>query len=311
MILIVNLNLAVDHIIEVSDLRAGLVHRALSTQRCAGGKGVNVARVLKVLGEQFIVNGFLGGRAGDFIANELRKEEINFSGTRIQQESRTCVILNDPVHQQQTVINEAGPKISQTELTAFVESYEQLLENSELVVITGSAMPSLPDDIYEKFIIGANKLKKPVLLDASSVTLSRALRARPFMVKINHVEASELLARSIEEVAETMLALDELIKLGAEHAMITLGRKGAVLAYQGVKYKLVPPPIKARNSVGSGDAVMGGLAAGVHCNYSGREMGNLAMAAGAANALHGGGHCTVEEISRFLPQVTCTIVDEC
>lgn len=308
-ILIVNLNLAVDHFIEVGDLRAGEVHRAGPARRQAGGKGVNVARVLRALGEESVVAGFLGGRAGDFIAGELAREHIKYAGTPVRRESRTCIILHDPAQRRQTVINEPGPEISLPELASFAESYEELLKHSELVVVTGSLPPNLPDTIYEQLIITANRLGKAVMVDTASVPLRSALRARPLMAKINHTEATELLGRTVEDLDDAILAVDELTELGAAHAMITLGAGGAVLAYEQVKYRLAPPPVRAVNSVGSGDAVMAGLAAGWRRGNGGAALGTLATAAGAANALHGGGRCTAEEIAQLLPQVSCIAVD--
>lgn len=309
MILVINLNLAIDQIIQVENLQIGQVHRSKSTLRQAGGKGVNVARVLRTLGEPCIVSGFLGGHAGEHIADGLRAEDLAFDCTPIQNESRTCVIVNDSREHRQTVINEPGPEISSSELDRFMMNYKRLLDVSELVIITGSLPPCLPVNTYADLIRVANHSGRRVLLDSSSAALHYAIRAQPLVVKVNHAEAGELLDRQVVDFISAAEAADGLIQMGATHAMITMGAQGALLAFAGVKYRLIPPPVQARNSVGSGDAVMAGLATGLRRGYSAAQMGVLAIAAGAANALHGGGHCTVEEISQIQPQVVCRIED--
>jgi tagatose 6-phosphate kinase len=131
MILVVNLNLAVDQILRVDGLQLGGVHRSKSSLRQAGGKGVNVARVLRTLEEQCVVTGFLGGELGEFIARGLSQEAIAFECTPIKNESRTCLVLVDSEQGRQTVINEPGPEISQAEMARFVDNYGRLLTRAE------------------------------------------------------------------------------------------------------------------------------------------------------------------------------------
>lgn len=304
MLLIVNLNLAVDEIVLMDALTPGGVHRSRRTVRRAGGKGVNVARVLKTLNESALLMGFLGGQAGGFIARELQREGIAFSSTPIQNESRTCIILDDETNRTQTVINEAGPEISSEELQRFLNDYAEQLPASDPVIITGSLPTDLPPDIYAQLISIANERGKRVLLDASSEPLRAALAAQPFFVKINHAEAGELLGIRISDADAAAKACRRLMKAGARNAMITLGADCALLNFEGVEYRIKPPQIEARNSVGSGDALMAGFAAGLVRGLKVEEVARLAVAAGTANALRGAGRPTAEEISRLAPGVT-------
>ncbi|HEX8747749.1 MAG TPA: 1-phosphofructokinase family hexose kinase [Pyrinomonadaceae bacterium] len=304
MILIVNLNLAVDEIVHLDGLTPGEVHRTYMVERLAGGKGVNVARVLKVLKEPALLTGFLGGRAGDFIGRELKKEGLSFSSVAIQNESRTCIILNDTASRAQTVINEAGPDVSEEEQSAFLEHYTQLLPGARVVIITGSLPPRMPQDFYARMIRTANETGKPVLLDTSSEALRRGIAARPFFVKVNGAEAvGALQGIQINGLDEASQAARGLIRAGACHAMITLGETGAALNFEGADYLIKPPRIEAGNTVGSGDAVMAGVAAALVRGHDAEEMARLAMAAGAANALRGAGRCREEEIKSLAREV--------
>lgn len=304
MILIVNLNLAVDMIMDVCGLQTNRVHRALSSLRQAGGKGVNVARVLKTLGERCILTGFLGGRSGDFVAAGLRSEGIANSCTRIKGESRTCLILNDRQNYQQTVVNELGAEVRNDEWIQFTHTYKGLLSDSELIIITGSLPPGLPRDAYALLIHVANGQRKPVLLDSSSEALREAVPAAPFIVKVNDAEAGELLNEKVGDFADAAQATDRLRELGARNALITLGARGAIFNFENVKYRFVPPKVDIQNSVGSGDAVIAGLAAGLRRRLPPQQTGALAVAAGTANALHGMGRCSAGEISEILNEVS-------
>lgn len=306
MILVVCPNLAVDEIIEVDDLQIGKVHRSRRTRRQAGSKGVNVARVLGTLGAPCILTGFLGGQKGEFIARDLQREKISFKSCPIQNESRTCFILQDHKTNHQTVINEPGAEINSAEFLSFTESYQRLLEGVELVVISGSLPPGLNADTYAQLISMAHVAGKRTLLDSSGFPLSQAVQARPYLLKINHEEAAALLDQPVHTSSDAARAVDRLLQMGIDLVMITMGAGGAVFASKGEKYLFTPPQIEVRNSVGSGDATLAGLAAGLFYGDSLQQLGVLSMAAGAANALHGGGHCKLDEITELKQKVRCT-----
>ncbi|HEY0081198.1 MAG TPA: 1-phosphofructokinase family hexose kinase [Pyrinomonadaceae bacterium] len=303
MILIVNLNLAVDHIVEVDELRAGAVQRSRGARQQAGGKGVNVARVLKTLGEPALLLGFCGGQAGDLIAAGLRAEQIASDATRIREESRTCLIINDRGRREQTVINGPGAIVRDAERRDFEATYTRQLPRAALVVIDGSLPPNLSAETYARLTSEANAAGRRVLLDCAGVPLGRALAARPFLVKINAVEAAELSGLHVTDFPSATHAARSLRDKGAENVMITLGEQGALLDFAGALYRFVAPQVRAVNSVGSGDAALAGLAAALRRNLTAAEAGALAVAAGAANALHGAGGCSREEIEELRPRV--------
>jgi tagatose 6-phosphate kinase len=237
---------------------------------------------------------------GRFIARGLREEGITHACTRIEGESRTCLILDDVQHNTQTVLNEPGPEVSATEFARFADRYRRLLRRVDAVVISGSLPPGLAADAYAEMASDARSAGRRVLLDTSGEPLREALAARPYLVKLNQTEAADLLGCAPADAPD---GLDSLRALGAGNAMITLGSGGAVLLFEGETCRFVPPPIAARNAVGSGDAVMAGLAAGLRRELAPVELGRLAVAAGAANALHGMGRCELCEIEALQGRV--------
>lgn len=313
MILLVNLNLAVDYLVEVDALQPGGVQRSQSARRQAGGKGVNVARVLKTLGEESLLMGFLGGQAGDLIAEGLRAEGLASRCTPIQGESRTCLILHDRSRREQTVINDPGPAISDAKFREFTAGYERAISDAALVVITGSLPPNLPADTYAQLIDAAQAGGQRTLLDCAGTPLRLALEARPFLVKINATEAAELVGEAVPDFAAAARAARKMREMGAAvGAMITLGALGALLDFEDARYIFAAPRLATQSSVGSGDAAMAGLAAGTSRGWTAARTGAFAVAAGAANALHGAGQCSAEEIFALQPRVTFTrsVVEE-
>ena len=305
MILVVSPNLAVDQTVHVDHLVVGQVHRSKSTRREPGGKGVNVARVLTTLEVSCLLTGFVGGAHGELISEGLKRERIPFRSCPMRNESRTCYLFVDDERLQQTVINEPGPNVNAEEVAALVSAFQRELPACKWVVFSGSLPPGAPAGLYAELIAAAHAAGKRTLVDCSGSALRPAAQARPFLLKINHAEAESLTEAPVGNVHQAVQAAAELQSQYAPLVMITLGAAGAVLASDDDKYLFIPPTIQARNTVGSGDATLAGLMAGLIQGLPIEELGKLATAAGAANALHGGGHCSKGEIEELRPRVQC------
>jgi 1-phosphofructokinase family hexose kinase len=218
------------------------------------------------------------------IAEGLRAESLVSECTPIHAESRTCLILHDRRRREQTVINDPGPAISEAEIRAFTATYAHALPRAEWVVITGSLPPDLPADTYAQLIQLAHRGGRRVLLDCAGAPLRHALRERPYLVKINATETGGTNRRGCHDFAAAARAARRLCEMGADSAMVTLGEQGAVFDVAGDQFVLQAPRVAAQNSVGSGDAALAGLAAGLRRGWPPARIAALAVAAGAANA---------------------------
>ena len=112
MIITVTLNAAIDKTLAVPNFRLGRRHRAVEQTAMAGGKGVNVARALRALGQPVIATGVAGGPTGTRIVEHLTEEGILNDFVRIREESRTSTAVVDPTSGEQTEINEHGPHVT-------------------------------------------------------------------------------------------------------------------------------------------------------------------------------------------------------
>lgn len=292
MILTVTLNAAVDSTWIVENFTTGSNHRVNKgvPLRVAGGKGINVARVIDRLGEDVLATGFVGGDMGKFIEKKLTEEKINHEFIHVGGESRECLTIVDPVKKNNrgkkpTEINGAGPEISTSEVKMFKNLYLNIVPKCKVICLCGSLPPGVPKDIYAYLIKKANEKKVPVILDASNDALNGGIIAEPFMVKLNTKEVKEVLPdHNVTSDNGIIKAAKTFLEQGAESIVITRGGKGAILCTENDLLKIKPLKVNVINSVGSGDAFAGGCAVAIAQGKSISDAVILGSAAGAANA---------------------------
>lgn len=307
MILTVTLNTAVDKTYTVENFRIDRVHRPSSWRMVAGGKGINVARVYRELGGEALATGYAGGHNGDFIREELIQEGLPFDFVATEDESRVCIAILDPASKTQTELNEVGPEISEDEYRRLMLKYESLIVGAEFVMLSGSAPPGVHDTVYREMIEIARRHDVRCVLDASGNPLAEGVKAKPFMVKPNLHELSDVLGRQLATVEEAAGAARDFVEGGIEIVMVTFGRDGALVAVKDGIWWARPPEIPFVSAVGSGDAL---AAAFVYSLAMGRSIPDalrLGTGAGAANATaFGAGFCSREDILRLAGQTEVT-----
>lgn len=300
MILSVTLNPAVDRTYSLEGFRAGHVFRCADYWVGAGGKGVNVARVLRALGTEALVTGFLGGASGDLIEECLAREGIRSSFTRIASGSRVCITVADPAGGQQTVINEAGPSISEEDADRFLRDTERLLDalpSRALVCMSGSLPRGSTLHLYGALVEACRGRELRSALDTSGEALRRGAEARPWLLKCNALEWAALGEPSPTTLEEAAGRAGGRLGGGTEWVAITLGKHGAVLVDESGAWGAEPPEVPVVNAVGSGDAFQAGLLWALAGGLPGDEALAWAVAAGAANAaVPDAGGCSREQI---------------
>ena len=285
MITVINLNAAVDKRYELTDIQKGKVMRARKVENTAGGKGLHVANVVTILGEDVLATGFLGGKTGEFIEEKLAKMVIKNDFVKIAGATRECLafITDDLI---QTEILEEGPSVTKEELDLFLKKYDEILDKSTVIVASGSIPSNVCQDIYEKLINRASRANKKFLLDTSGQLLVDAIRAKPYFIKPNIDELEAISGRKISDELDILKEITKLNEKGIKCVVVSMGKDGSLVGFEGEKYKVQVPKITAVNPVGSGDAFVAGFAVGLHRNYQIEEILTLAAACGTANAMH-------------------------
>src|SRR5262249_36694787 len=197
-ILCVTPNPALDRTLEVPDLRPGSMMRASSARVAAGGKGVNVARALSVLGTRALCMGPLGGASGRILADLAAAEGLEADWTWCDVETRTCVILVDATARQATVINEAGPSLRSADWGRVRSDVVARAAGAPAVCLSGSLPRGVsPDALLDlcRSLVGTGHAP---WVDSSGPALVALLSVPGLRVKINREEAAEALGRSLE-----------------------------------------------------------------------------------------------------------------
>jgi 1-phosphofructokinase family hexose kinase len=310
MIITVTLNAAIDRTLAVPNFRLGRRHRSVEQRSMAGGKGVNVARALKKLGQPVIATGVAGGPTGTRIIEQLTEEAILNDFVRIREESRTSIAVVDPTSGEQTEINERGPSVSQSELELFVDKLLYLAKGAAVCVFSGSLPRGVPTELYADLIAQVNKLGVTTVLDSEGEALRLATRAAPTVVTPNELEAEELVGHEFSDEHDRPEALREIIDLGAREAIMTLptgcvalvGNDGERGLYRATIEQGV---VESVSSVGAGDSFLAGYVASRYAGRSADECLRYAVACGAESIQHfGAGVIDPKEVHRLLDEVT-------
>ena len=148
MIITVTLNAAIDKTLAVPNFQIGRRHRSSEQRTMPGGKGVNVARALKTLGQPVIATGLAGGPTGTRIIEQLTGEAILSDFVRIADESRTSTAVIDPTSGVQTEVNELGPEVTEAEISLFREKLVYLAKGADICVFAGSLPRGVDDKLY-------------------------------------------------------------------------------------------------------------------------------------------------------------------
>jgi 1-phosphofructokinase family hexose kinase len=270
MIITVTLNAAIDKSLSVPNFRLGRRHRTVEQRTMAGGKGVNIARTLKTLGQPVIATGFAGGATGTHIVEQLTEESILNDFVRIREESRTNTSVLDPTTGEQTEINERGPAVSEREVELFRDKLLYLSRGAAIVVFAGSLPRGVEPDLYAGLIRDLERLEVTTVIDTDGEPLRQAVRAEPDVVSPNMLEAEELVGHEFAGEEERAQVVREIAALGPRESIMTLpdGCFAQVLVdgQQHTKRARIEPrePIARR---GSGDAFLAGYVA---ARYEGR-----------------------------------------
>jgi 1-phosphofructokinase/tagatose 6-phosphate kinase len=279
----------------------------------AGGKGVNIARTLKALGQPVIATGFAGGATGTHIVEQLTEESILNDFVRIRDESRTNTSVLDPTTGEQTEINERGPSVSEREVELFRDKLLYLARGAAIVVFAGSLPRGVEPDIYAALIRDLERMEVTTVVDTDGEPLRQAVRAEPDVVSPNVLEAEELVGHEFAGEEERSLAVAEIAALGPREAIMTLpdGCVAQVLVdgQRRLKRARIEPrePIAKR---GSGDAFLAGYLA---ARYEGRASDHclrFGVACGAeSTARLGAGLIDLREARRLMGDVELSIVE--
>lgn len=300
----ITLNPSIDKRYTVTTLEKGKVIRTSKVINTAGGKGLNVSRVLKDMGSNVLATGFLGDHNGRFIEEILKRCNIKCEFQWIKDSTRCCIaILDDEGNQ--TEILEPGPFVLNEEICKFLKVYNDILDKVNILVISGSLPKGLDKEFYKTLINLAKEKEKIVLLDSSGQGLKEAIKSKPYFIKPNIEELEALTNKSLKSDFEIIREIDKLHGEGIELIIISLGKDGAIGSLNGEKYKITPPKVNVINAVGSGDSMVAAVAYALSKSMNLVDLLTIAVSTGTANTMEEvTGHINMDNLKDIIKNVT-------
>ncbi|MBD8951458.1 MAG: 1-phosphofructokinase [Subdoligranulum sp.] len=298
MIYTVTFNPAIDYVVRLGNpLQPGAVNRAAGEDCVLGGKGINVSGVLAQLGVESVALGFIAGETGAWLERGLTAQGLHTDFIWLE---NGMTRINVKIKAgQETELNGAGPNIPESAMQA-LETKLDALQKDDVLILAGSIPACLPQSTYERLLARLQGRGVRAVVDATQDLLLKVLPYKPFLIKPNNHELSEIVGHELTTNDEIVAAAAGLQAQGARNVLVSMAGDGALLLDEnGAVHRIGCPKGKVVNSVGAGDSMVAGFVAGYLRTGDYRYALRLGTACGSATAFSVG-LATKAEIDRLL-----------
>ncbi len=302
MIYTVTFNPAIDYVVRLDrELKVGDVNRARGEDCVLGGKGINVSGVLAELGCESVALGFVAGETGAWLERGLAAQGLKTDFVHLE---HGMTRINVKIKaEKETELNGAGPDIPEGAMQA-LETKLDRLQKDDILILAGSIPASLAQTTYERLLARLEGRGVRVVVDATRDLLVNVLRYRPFLIKPNNHELSEIVGIKLTNDNEVVTAAKMLQEKGARNVLVSMAGDGALLLdEQGGVHRIGCPKGTVVNSVGAGDSMVAGFVAGYQQSGGNYDTAlRLGTACGSATAFSLG-LATRQDIEKLLKTI--------
>lgn len=284
MILTVTLNPLLERRLYFEKVELGKSFRSIKEEFKAGGKGININRQLNQLKIKNSSFTFLGGNNGKHLRSILNNEQIDYSAVSTKSETRSADIIIEIGNNRLTTFFGINSSIARIESDEFKNKLDKMIQNSSIVIFSGSSPCKETNDIFPYGIDLANQYDKISVLDTYGDHLKNCMEAKPTVIHNNVSEIETSLGISIKSEQERIGFLDYLYSKGIKLSFITDGENPAYASKYDFHYKIIPPKIETLDSTGSGDAFVAGIVYGIDKSLVFDDFIKIATALGTSNA---------------------------
>lgn len=288
MIYTVTLNPAIDKTVVIENFSAGMVNRVTSVREDAGGKGINVSKCLKKLGQDSVAAMILAGDTGRRLEKMLGVLEIPVLPVWAAGENRTNLKIIDPVKKENTDINEPGPVVTQELLQNLREALREQVKQGDILVLSGSLPAGVDRSLYEQWTAYFREKGVCVYLDADGEPMRSGMKSLPYLIKPNNDELAALMGKPALPQEEMIAEGKRLLGTGIAEIVISLGGDGALFISADGCWKAEGLDVPVKSTVGAGDSVVAAMAFGQVRNLPREAKIKLAVAMGAASVMQSG-----------------------
>lgn len=283
MIYTITLSPSLERTIDVEEFIYDSVNMIVNQERSAGGKGIDISRVIHELGGQSTAFGFMGGYNGLEIEGRLANEGIICNFTRTNGETRENVIIHQRKKKTQTLLATPAPEIAPFDATTFLNKIKEIPKDS-YVTMSGGLPPGLDDGFYAQVITSLKDRNITTFLDTDGEALRQGVQAGPALFKPNIHEFGRLAEKNIKDQDEVMESIAPYLEF-ADCIVVSMGARGAIGASRGETLLSIPPKVTVKSSIGAGDALMAGIVYAFSQEMSFADALTLGVACGTASTL--------------------------
>ncbi len=259
MIYTVTFNPSLDYYVQVNNFKSGIVNRVSNERLAVGGKGINVSLALKELQEETFALGFVAGFTGEAIKKKVASLGLNALFFDAEGQSRINVKIKGNT---ETDINGTGAHVSQTDINALIRKLKAMLKEGDWLVISGSVPSNLDELTYANFIKKIRTVHGVnIVVDACGKLLTETLKFKPFLIKPNLYELSEIFSLpTAPDIEQIFACAYKLQSLGARNVIVSMGSSGAAMVTETSQSMYVRAARgQLVNSVGAGDSMIAGF----------------------------------------------------
>lgn len=277
MIVTVSFNPAIDQTIDVKNYEYAGVNRIENCEVDAGGKGINVAKNLKILGEEPTALGFIGGRTGQTFKEMISNLQIRNDFTYIYGETRinTKIVEEDGTI---TEFNAVGPEILQDRINELMIKIDGYATENTLFVISGKVPPGVDANVFKNIIKLAHNRGSKVAVDSAGALFAKAVEEKPEIIKVKLKDIERVHEKENMNDEEIVEVVKKYINDGIKYAAISMGERGAIFANSDEVFKCSFAKVKTHSTVGASDALLAGLVYGIENRLEFEKTAKLATA---------------------------------
>lgn len=305
MIRVLCLNPTIDRMYYIDGFRSGRQFHGNRPDVYPSGKGVNVARVLRSLGDSPVLYAFIGGGNGNLVKEEVGSAGIEAVFFHHSGETRSTVNIIDHQRKEETEITEDGVEITKQEQNFFLSKLEDDLLEGDMVICSGLPMNGMDDDIYHKVSLLCERKKAQCSLDANRKYLRSSFPGRYVFAKPNRSELSSLFGYPDNQGEETIIELaGKLADSGVDNVLVSEGDRGACFVSSSRCYRVSIPAVEAISTIGCGDSSVAGFCHALYHGSSVEDAIRCSMACGIANTLtEKVGTVNLSDVQNFISSV--------
>lgn len=300
----ITLNPALDKTVTINKLNHGGLNRASSIRIDAGGKGINVAKVLKGFSVNTIASGLISGVHGQTLLELLSRERIEARFLNVQGDTRVNMKIIEEGANVTTEINEMGFCVDDKDLELFQHKLSELLYSASFLVLSGSLPRGVREEIYSSYIKLAAGRGVKTILDADGAALQKGIESSPYAVKPNLCELERLFGRKMANDNDIVSAGRNLLKKGVKIVAVSMGEKGAILMNDDEALRIRTFPVVTASTVAAGDSMVAAMVFSFLNGYSLKQTAKWITAAGTITVSKPGTQvCSLEEVRKSLELV--------